>query len=83
VGPSCQRKKRKEKEEGGVGWHGEWLVGRWAAGPEREKGVSFLFSLFFFKLFSNQSFKFKFNQIFFKLSTKLYNLFRSHTSNQK
>jgi hypothetical protein len=34
-GPVVSERKRKVKEEGGVGWRGEGLVGRWAAGPER------------------------------------------------
>jgi hypothetical protein len=82
--PIVSERERKEKEGGGVGWRGEGLMGRWAAGPKRRGGFPVVFFFFFFfKLFSNQSFKFKFNQISFKFFTKFYNLFRSHTSNQK
>jgi hypothetical protein len=80
--PVVSERKRKEKGGGGVGWRGEWLVGRWAARPER-RGGKFLFFLFFFKPFSNILLNSNSNQISFKLFTKFYNLFKSHTSNQK
>jgi hypothetical protein len=55
--------KQNEKEPGAWAAAGKRLVGCWAAGPEGEK-VSFLF-FFFFKLFSNQTFKLKIKSNFF------------------
>jgi hypothetical protein len=77
--------KEKEKKKEPVAWAAVWGGGGWwAAGPPGRKGeeVSFL-CFFLFKLFSNQTFKLKFKPNFFKLFTKFYNLFKSHTSNQK
>jgi hypothetical protein len=37
-GRSVSERKEKEKGRPGVGCRGEWLVGRWAAGPERRGG---------------------------------------------
>jgi hypothetical protein len=37
------RGKKKKKGGWGVGCRGEWLVGRWAAGPERRGGKFFSF----------------------------------------
>jgi hypothetical protein len=55
------RGKQKKKKGGGAGWRGEK-----ADGPLGQKGreISFLF-FFFFKLFSNQTFPFKFKPKFF------------------
>jgi hypothetical protein len=76
VGPALQRNKKKRKWSR---WRG-LLQGRdwWAAGPPGRKGeeVSFLFFIFFFKLFSSQTFKLKFKPNFFKLFTKFYNLLK-------
>jgi hypothetical protein len=59
----------KEKENKKSRWRG-LLRGEswWAARPQGRKGeeVSFLF-FFFFKLFSNQTYKLKFKPSFFKL----------------
>jgi hypothetical protein len=77
-----EKEKKKKKRE--AAWAGAGRVW-WAAGPPGEKGgEGFLgFFLFFFNLFSNQSLNSNSNQNSFKLLTKFYNLFRSHTSNQK
>jgi hypothetical protein len=62
VGPSCQRKERKEKEEGGgMGWRGVWLMGHWA----RKGGKLFSFFYLFFQTLLKHPFKFKFKPNFF------------------
>jgi hypothetical protein len=48
--PIVSERERKEKEGGGVGWRGEGLMGRWAAGPKRRGGFPVVF---FFFSFSN------------------------------
>jgi hypothetical protein len=77
--------KGKEKKKREAAWAGTGR-GWWAAGPPGQKGGEGLLCFFSFS-FSN-SFQVNLlnsnsNQIFFKLFTKFYNLFRSHTSNQK
>jgi hypothetical protein len=75
----------KKKKKGGRAWAAAGS-GWWAAGPPGQKGGEgklLFFSFLFFKLFSNQSFNSNSNQISFKSFTKFYNLFKSHTSNQK
>jgi hypothetical protein len=82
-GRDVSERKKKDNGAGGVaccGGEDSGLLGRRA---KKGKEVSFFFFFFFFKPFSNQPFKFKFKSNFFKLFTKFYNLFRSHTSNQK
>jgi hypothetical protein len=70
VGPSRQREHRKEKERE-MAWAGAGR-GWWAGRPAGSKGkeVSFVFFLFFFKLFLNQTFLFKFKPNSFKLFLK-------------
>jgi hypothetical protein len=82
-GAGLSAREGKRKREAGA-----WAAaGRrwWAAGPPGQKGGEgrFLFFLFFFKLFSNQSLNSNSNQIPFKSFTKFYTLFKSHSSNQK
>jgi hypothetical protein len=56
---STKQKKRKG-EAGGVGCRGEELVGRWAAGLERGRKVSFFFFFSFSNPFQTKFFKLKF-----------------------
>jgi hypothetical protein len=81
VGPGCQRRGVKEKGEGE-----RWAGARGGLGRLGRKGAgagfvffSFLFPNFFFKpfFFSNS------NQILSNFFSKIYKLFRNHTSNQK
>jgi hypothetical protein len=83
-GPGVSDSKRKEKERGRGGpVRGE---GRWAAGPFGPKGKEVRFS--FFSFLFQTSFK---TTISFQIQiktlsnffSKIYKLFRNHTSNQK
>jgi hypothetical protein len=75
----CGKKKKMKKETGRCG---RGLMGRWAARPDRREGFLCVFS-FFSNTFPIILLNSNSNQNSFKLFTKFYNLFRSHTSNQK
>jgi hypothetical protein len=66
---SVRGEKEKKEEEGRAAAGGYWWTGR-PAGPKGRE-VSFLFFLFFFKLFLNQTFLFKFKPKSFKLFHKI------------
>jgi hypothetical protein len=60
VGPSCQRKERKEKEEGGgVGWRGERNGGPLGRRAEKVRRVSFVFFLFLFQALFKSNFSYQ------------------------
>jgi hypothetical protein len=58
-------KQKKKKKGGGVGWRGEEADGPLGRRAERGKGEFLFFLFFFFKLFSKQTFPFKFKPKFF------------------
>jgi hypothetical protein len=80
-GRAVSETERKGKEDGGVGCCGEAVGGCWAAGPKGKRGKLFSFS--FSNSFQNILLNSNANQTFFNFSQNFYNLFRSHTSNQK
>jgi hypothetical protein len=83
-GQSVSERKEKEKGRPGRGLPRGVAGGPLGRRARKEGRVSFSFFLFFFfKLFSKQSLNSYSNQISFKSFTKFYNLFKSHTSNQK
>jgi hypothetical protein len=59
-------RKKKRKGTAGLGPLRGKDGGCWAAGPKGRRVSFSLFFLFFFKLFSNQTFPFKFKPKFFK-----------------
>jgi hypothetical protein len=77
VSASAKKRKRERERRAGAGRV------RWAAGPKGKEVrfcfFSFLFSNFFLKphFFSNS------NQTLTNIFSKIYKLFRNHTSNQK
>jgi hypothetical protein len=83
VGSRCQREQRKEKERGRGGPARGGLDGPTGlAGPIGEQGMVSFFS--FSNLFLKPLFSFQIQiKTLSNLSSKIYKLFRNHTSNQK
>jgi hypothetical protein len=85
VGPGCQRGKEKgNKKTAAWAAAGERLDGLLGRRAEKVSEAGLFFFLFLFQTLFKTTFQnSNSNQISFKIFTKFYNLFKSHTRNQK